>query len=781
MNLGPTRSGNQSQVAGGKARTNELHVWLADLTHYGSGPAAETMPIGIGFIAGYAREHCNLVEPPRLFKYPHKLAAAIESGPLPDVIGFSNYIWNSSLSIAFATLIHERSPSTFCVFGGPHFPKASNQSEGFMRSHPEIDFYIEGEGEHAFACLLDVIADLDTAGNAASRHDRAVPATILESHVPSLRWIDRGGSGEFHSTTLTDRIRDLDTIPSPYLTGLLDEFFDGELAPTLQTNRGCPFTCTFCLEGGDYYRKLSSFGEERVVSEIDYMAVHMRPVIESGGRDDLLITDSNFAMYTPDRVTCVKIKEARDRYGWPTRVNVTTGKNRRERVLDSIRVTDGAIQLSGAVQSLEQTVLENVNRQNIDAEGLIAIAQQSSERGTPTYSDVILGLPGDTSESHVRTVCTLVNAGFGRINTFQCALLPGTELYDESMREKYGIKTKFRTIPRGHGHYRVGHDTICAVEIDEVCVATSTLTFEDYVWCREFDLALFLLHNDQIIQATTTIASRIGIDLGAFITRATKSSWPGRLAEIRDDYVTATKEQLFDTREECEAFALSNLDNFTGGRMGMNLLYTFRAIAVIEAVDEIGKLALEALLEDPAAGGYEDLVGEAIRYDVLSLSGLWDPIERADSPTSEFRYDIPAILDQPVSFEKPAPINHRLGQIDPERADAERADLDRLRQVSSNAVEVTFELSESSRSTMNAYARAMGDDPSGIGRALTRVPIGDLKRVARVVDRGREVEGAVAPQSRLNGSGNTNENVRGRSEPDRTAQEQLIRISASTQ
>jgi radical SAM superfamily enzyme YgiQ (UPF0313 family) len=708
VSLGPTRSKTSAATIGGERPANHLRVWLADLTHYGSGPAAETMPIGIGFIAGFARDHCNLVEPVRLFKYPHRLASAIEGDDLPDVIGFSNYIWNSSLSIAFARIVHERSPSTICVFGGPHFPKEPHQSEEFLTNHPEIDFYVEGEGEQAFARLLDAVASAKNRGESVDTH------AIISSEVPSLRWIDRGGSGEFHATALAERIRDLDTVPSPYLSGMLDEFFDGELAPTLQTNRGCPFTCTFCLEGGDYYRKLSSFSEDRVVSEIDYMAVRMQPVIRAGGRDDLLITDSNFAMYTPDRVTCAEIKACRDRFGWPTRVNVTTGKNRRERVLDSIRLTDGAIQLSGAVQSLEQSVLENVNRQNIDAEGLIAIAQQSSERGTPTYSDVILGLPGDTRESHVRTVCTLVNAGFGRINTFQCALLPGTELFADSMRKQFGISTKYRTVPRGHGRYKVGTDSISAVEIDEVCVATSTLSFEDYVWCREFDLALFLLHNDQIMAATTAIASRIGIDLGAFITRAAKSTWPGRLGEIREDYVTATREQLFNTREECEAFALENLDNFTGGRTGMNLLYTFRAIAVIEAVDEIGKLALEALMEDPAAAGYEDLLAEAVRFDVLSLSGLWDPIERAESPTSEFRYDIAGLID------------HGSDETDPTRP----------RDANAKPVEITFELSDASRSTMDAYARAMGDDPSGIGRALTRVPIGDLKRVPRVAEPG---------------------------------------------
>ena len=49
---------------------------------------------------------------------------------------------------------------------------------------------------------------------------------------------------------------DLSQIPSPYLSNRLDEFLDGKLLPITQTNRGCPFTCTFCTEGQRYWTKV---------------------------------------------------------------------------------------------------------------------------------------------------------------------------------------------------------------------------------------------------------------------------------------------------------------------------------------------------------------------------------------------------------------------------------------------------------------------------------------------------------------------------------------------
>src|SRR5439155_12845816 len=120
----------------------------------------------------------------------------------------------------------------------------------------------------------------------------------------------------------------------------------------------------------------------------------MESILRRGGRNELMITDSNFAMFAQDAAICEVLGRLRDELGWPARVNVTTGKNQRERVLASVRRAGGSIQLSGAVQSLDPSVLENINRATIDTDALIAIAQEASRSLTDTYSDVILGLPG---------------------------------------------------------------------------------------------------------------------------------------------------------------------------------------------------------------------------------------------------------------------------------------------------------------------------------------------------------------------------------------------------
>ena len=78
-----------------------------------------------------------------------------------------------------------------------------------------------------------------------------------------------------------------------------------------------------------------------------------------------------------------------------------------------------------------------------------------------------------------------LHAGFMHINTFQLMMLPGTEIDSPSTRNKFEMKTRFRILPRCFGYYDVlGKQTIAA-EIEEVCISTNTLSFEDYVKCRK--------------------------------------------------------------------------------------------------------------------------------------------------------------------------------------------------------------------------------------------------------------------------------------------------------
>ena len=95
-------------VNSNKKREFNEPIWLADLTYTQQTVAADTMPNAIGCLATYLEKHILLSEQVKLFKYPEKLVSELETGKVPRIIGFSNFVWNLNLSYGFAKKIKKK-------------------------------------------------------------------------------------------------------------------------------------------------------------------------------------------------------------------------------------------------------------------------------------------------------------------------------------------------------------------------------------------------------------------------------------------------------------------------------------------------------------------------------------------------------------------------------------------------------------------------------------------------------------------------------------------------
>ena len=125
-----------------------MKIWLADLTYTQQSIASDVVPAGIGMIAEYTEKKIPNIEKIKLYKFPEILSSDFEKNR-PDVIGFSNYLWNSSLSDAFAKQIKKIYPEIITVMGGPNFPTDTTEQKKYVEERPWLDFYIVKEGEHA--------------------------------------------------------------------------------------------------------------------------------------------------------------------------------------------------------------------------------------------------------------------------------------------------------------------------------------------------------------------------------------------------------------------------------------------------------------------------------------------------------------------------------------------------------------------------------------------------------------------------------------------------------
>ena len=94
-----------------------------------------------------------------------------------------------------------------------------------------------------------------------------------------------------------------------------------------------------------------------------------------------------------------------------------------------------------SVQSLDSNVLKNVKRGNISTDHLLELAPTIKKLDLGSDSEVILGLPGETYDSHINTLRQLVRADIDHILVFNCMMLMGSELDSPESRKKFEVKT----------------------------------------------------------------------------------------------------------------------------------------------------------------------------------------------------------------------------------------------------------------------------------------------------------------------------------------------------
>ncbi|MGP3922491.1 radical SAM protein [Streptomyces sp. 8N616] len=482
---------------------------------------------------------------------------------------------------------------------------------------------------------------------------------------------------------------------------------------------GCPFKCTFCQEGTAYFQKVAKKNPEHIRAELHYIGRHMKPLVEAGtARNELLIIDSNFGMYPEDHETCRVIAECQQLYGWPHVVNVTTGKNQRDRVVSAVAQVPGAISLSGAVQSLDSDVLRRVARTNIDAGKLMEIALAAADAGAGTYSEVILALPGDSKAKHLGTLRQLVDAGFDRLNMFQLTLLPGSEMCTDAYRREHGLVTKWRVVPRCYGAYTVLGEELRAAELDEVCVTVPGMPYEDYRECRVMNLLLASLYNGGVFAVLLAILRGHCVSPMRWLELARTMHHGPALAAVLKEFAAETDEQLWNDRAELLTYATENIDRYVEGHLGNNLLYTYRTRIISEALDDTADLAARACLAalrdigvGVGGGGLiEALVREGAEYHRLILSDI-------------FRPDPPEVLRQTAHFDLDALLvaaSRRENIRDPRR----------FRRIEKGVRE--FVLSTAQQRTLSMYLRQFGTTPWGVGRLLTKVRLPDIVRHVRM-------------------------------------------------
>ncbi len=626
----------------------KLKVYLCDLTYDTIILVSDTIPINIGFIGSYAKKRFGEKISIELFKYPNDIIKQINKEP-PDIIGFSNYSWNSNLSEYVASIAKKNNPDVITVQGGTNFPHQTNLQETFLMERPFTNFHTLFEGERSFSNILERIIDNNFDKN-----------EIFNKPIDGVVFI-HPYTKKFMKGNYLDRIKDLDEIPSPYLNGMMDKFFDGYLTPFIETNRGCPFTCSFCHTGSDYYHKLNKFSKDRVEDEINYIGKKAGKLKIS----NLHMADVNFGMYPQDRLTCEFLKKSKEEYGWPKQIMATTGKNSKDRVMEITNILGDMFAINMSMQSMDEQVLKNIKRANIKLDHMIDVNNHLIEQGRSTKAELIVGLPGETKETFLSGLDNVLNSNSTAVTIYTLMMLHGTEFKNPEYRKKFGYKGKFRIVPLNFGTYE--NEKI--FDYEEVGVQTKDLSFDDYLYLRVIALLVESLHNGRPFNEFFLYGKHYNIEQATLlkILYDNISSAPLSIQELINSFVDETKGELWDTESDLLNFYRKdeNYLKLKNGEVGGNLIYKYKSRNLVENSNDWIELFEKQLfktiieknknLKDHKT--IRNQLKEISKFCKLKTKGLLNPLIDTSPISYNFSYDILEWID---NYETESDLNEYL-------------------------------------------------------------------------------------------------------------------------
>lgn len=383
-----------------------------------------------------------------------------------DVLGLSCYVWNFKKQMKIAKLVKQRNPDAYVVAGGPHVP---NHPGDFFREHPYVDVIVHGEGEITFANLLKLhLSDSDAYpvyGTSTPYFHHSVNSLFGEK-LPKDIFID-----------------------SPYYAGYLDSAVaqaresGQEFWAPWETNRGCPYQCSFCDWGSSLMNKVRKFSIERLGHDLDFFGTN--------GIENVYICDANFGMLKVDEGITNALVASKEQTGYPKQIRGSFAKNSNDRVFNITKSLMDAGMIYGttlSVQSMDENVLKAVDRENIGVEKYEELQKRYHAEGYHTYSEVILGLPEETKDSFIGGLCELIEAGNHEdIRVWELSILPNAPMAQHV--DRYGLKTVTKNV-----FLELPKTDPAEVETNQIVVETATMPHDDWVHCYLFAWMIQTLH-----------------------------------------------------------------------------------------------------------------------------------------------------------------------------------------------------------------------------------------------------------------------------------------------
>lgn len=551
----------------------KLKIYLADLIHdyFSSAESYYIIPLNIGFISSYAKRELGEEINVELFKYPKQLINAFEKNNFPDVLGFSFYTWNEELVLHLAKEVKLRSPSTLIVFGGPNVEGSEAGLKAFLETHRYVDFYIPFEGEEVFTNLIKLFISLDKNIKELKNSNIAGAATISETFKYSL-------------VKMKEKSRKIN-YPSPYQTGVLDEFLaDPYLYPLFETNRGCPFSCTFCTWGVSVLNYLREWDIEQVKGDFEYFLKH------NSFQSMWMMADANFGILERDVETAKWLAGYSKLPNGPKSLLAWNSKNSIKRNIEIQEILGNLSGFLVAFQTLDNEVLKNIKRDNIRLEDMEGLLEYFKKVDASPETDILIGLPGETMEKHLATLRKCFDYDIRYIRGMNIRLLDGSEMASPESIKKYGIKYKYRLIRDSYGKYF--EDWV--IDSEKIIRSTNTLSEGEMDRIRVIHFFIWLFWNQKVLTPLLVFGATKRVNpLDQILFLLEKNNMSVKFSKIIKNYLEDAQKEYFNSKDEIKEFYLkSNTSTLLDKFNNLNFIYTPKLIFDTDVFKEIvGKIS----------------------------------------------------------------------------------------------------------------------------------------------------------------------------------------------
>lgn len=389
------------------------------------GKLTASMPLAVGYLKASANADERIRQRTEISIHNYAGDASLSAmardlirADCPDILCCSVLGWNYRTFGALAETFKQANPGGWVIFGGNH---VANQAERVFRMNPAVDIVVNGEGELVFVDLLN--AYLDGASSGALQE------------ISGISFQETGGGPV--TTPARARVEDLDSLPSPILSGsipLTDDFgrFRYDFA-LMETNRGCPYKCAFCYWGGATGQRIRAFSRERLRAELEVIGRHRA--------ERLMLCDSNFGLLREDEEFVDDLLRVRRKYGYPRQLDTSWAKNKSAgfyQIMTKLQAAGLRNSFILSLQTMDDTVLDRMRRRNMKLNEWEDIVGWLTDHDITTYVELIWGAPGETSTTFLD--------GYDRaarhtpfIAVHPLMLLPNTEYHDK--RADYELVT----------------------------------------------------------------------------------------------------------------------------------------------------------------------------------------------------------------------------------------------------------------------------------------------------------------------------------------------------